>query len=57
MPIVMLPPSQKKSWSVADAEREELMEYFTINKVNKNNIIRDGNVGNGNSRDKEISPM
>ena len=34
------------------------MEYLDIKKVNKksNNIIRDGNVGNGNSRDADISP-
>ena len=52
----MLLPSQKKSWSVAVAKREQLMEYFDINRVNKN-IIRDGNVGNVNNRDVEISPM
>ena len=52
----MLLPSHKKSWSVTDAKREQLMEYMDISKVNKN-IIRDGNVGNGNNRDVEISPM
>ena len=49
-------PSHKKSWNVADAKREQLMEYFNVNKVNKN-IIRDGNVCNGSGRDIEISPM